>query len=87
MTGIKTKKSFGTVRVDHFSPARTDAWPTGINIVLSFEEALELQIGLQSAILKLNSHDRKTKRGRDAAVNLRVLMDVASITINEDQVR
>lgn len=46
-TAIKTKESYGTVTIDNFSPPAGDSWPEAINITLSFEDALELQLGLQ----------------------------------------
>jgi len=84
---IKTKQSFGTVKVDHFSPARKEEWPKAINVVLSFEEALKLHLGLGQALGKLNGYDRSTKRGRDSAVNLCMFTDVESLTVTESQVR
>lgn len=84
---IKTKASFGTVKVDHFSPPRGEDWPKAINVVLSFEEALKLHLGLGQILGKLNSYNRNTKAGRDSAVNLCVFTDVSSITINEARVK
>lgn len=83
---IKTKKTFGTVRVDHFSPSLDEGKPVpkAINIILSFEEALKLQIGLQSILVKLNSYNRNTKAGKATAVNLCVFREGGRITINED---
>lgn len=68
---IKTKRTFGTVRVDHFSPPLDEGKPVpkAINIILSFEEALKLQIGLQSILVKLNSHNRNTKTGLDSGID------------------
>ena len=83
---IKRKSSFGTVRVDHFSPPVKPETPTAINIVVGFEDALKLQIGLQAILLKMNSYDRSTKDGKTAAVNLCVFTDEKRITINEDKV-
>ena len=92
---IKTKASFGTVKVDHFSPPRGEDWPKAINVVLSFEEALKLHLGLGRSATggqtiplgKLNSYNRNTHAGRDSAVNLCVFTDVTSITINEARVK
>ena len=58
---IKTKKTFGSVTFDHFSPAREDEWPKSINIHISFDEALRQHLGLGELLSKLNSYNRKTR--------------------------
>lgn len=84
---IKTKQSFGTVTVNRFSPERKDGWPTAINMYLSFEQALKLQLGLQHALLELNKLNRSTTSGRLAGVNLCLYTDVMALTINRGQIR
>jgi len=79
---IKTKKSFGSVTIDHFSPALTEDMPKAINIHISFEEAMRLHLGLGQALAKLNSYDRSTKSGKKTAVNLCLYRQVERITIN-----
>ena len=51
---IKTKKSFGSVRIDHTSPAVPEAMPKALNLHISFEEAMRLHLGLGQALAKLN---------------------------------
>lgn len=84
---IKTKSTFGTVRIDHFSPPLPEGTPKGINVVLSFEEALKLHIGLMQILGKLNGYNRNTKDGKASAVNLCIFTDANRITINEDKVK
>lgn len=84
---IPTKKSFGSVRVDRFSPPKEAEWPKAINVHISFEEAMRLHLGLGQILGRLNSYNRNTKAGRDSAVNLCVFTDVTSITINEARVK
>ena len=84
---IKTKKTFGTATIDHFSPAKQDEWPKAINITLSFEEAMRLHLGLGQLLGKLNSYNRATKAGRESAVNLCVYTQGHRVTINEGRVR
>ena len=50
---IKTKKTFGTATIDHFSPAKQHEWPKAINVTLSFEEAMRLHLGLGQLLGKL----------------------------------
>lgn len=84
---IKKKASFGTVRVSHFSPPLGDDLPKAVNITISFEEALKLQIGLVQILGQLNGYNRATVAGRRSAVNLCLYPEKARITINEGQVR
>jgi hypothetical protein len=82
---IPTKSTFGTIKVNNISPALPDTVPVGMNIHISFEEALKLNLGLQQLLLKLNSYNRNTKEGKNACVNLCLFRDVHSLTINEGQ--
>ena len=84
---IKKKTSFGTAGVDHFSPARKDSWPKAINVHLNFEEALKLHLGLGQILQHINTYNRSTKAGRNAAVNLCIYTHVEQITINEGKLK
>jgi hypothetical protein len=84
---IKRKKTFGTISVDHFSPKLGDGLPTAVNIHLSFEEALKLNLGLTQILGHLNGYNRSTKAGRRTGVNLCLFPRVGHITINEGRVR
>ena len=83
---IKTKKSFGSVRVDRFNPPVPEGMPKALNVKISFEEAMRLHLGLGQALAKLNSYDRSTKAGKRSALNLCVFLQKNRITINEDTV-
>ncbi|NLE40072.1 MAG: hypothetical protein GX621_18810 [Pirellulaceae bacterium] len=84
---IKTKKTFGTATIDHFSPPKESEWPKAINITISFEEALRLHLGLGQLLGKLNTYNRATKPGRESAVNLCVYTQARRITINKGRVK
>lgn len=84
---IKTKSSFGTLRIDHFSPSVTDGTPKAINVFLSFEEALKLHIGLMQILGKLNGYNRNTKEGKASAVNLCIFTDDRRVTITEGSLK
>lgn len=84
---IKQKKTFGAATVDHFSPEFLEDAPTSINMYVSFEEALKLQLGLQQILLRLNSYKRSTKEGRVTAVNMCIHTRDSRITINEGRIR
>lgn len=80
---IPTKKSFGSVRIDRFSPKVPEGMPKALNVHISFEEAMRLHLGLGQALAKLNSYDRSTKAGKRSAINLCLYLDKGRITINE----
>ncbi|MBS1717645.1 MAG: hypothetical protein JSS72_07925 [Armatimonadetes bacterium] len=84
---IKTKSSFGTIRVDHVSPPLSGDTPKGINLVISFEEALKLHLGLLQVLGKLNGYNRNTAEGKASAINLCLFTDTNRLTINEDKVK
>jgi hypothetical protein len=77
----REKQSYGGRTVDHFSPEATEQWPRAINVILSFEEAMKLQLSLQHRLLDINRLNRSTKAGKGAAVNLCVFTDVGTITV------
>lgn len=84
---IKKKTSFGTAAVNHFSPTPKDGWPKAINVHLSFEDALKLHLGLGQILQHINTYNRSTRAGRNAAVNLCIYTDVKQVTINEGKLK
>ena len=87
---IKQKDTFGGVSVDHISPPKPrgqESWPGSANIVLSFEEALKLHLGLGEILGHLNSYNRSTKAGKQTAVNLCLFFSRMRITINEGKTK
>jgi hypothetical protein len=78
----RQKKSYGGCTVDHFSPQKNEDWPSAINVVLGFEEAMKLHLALQDRLLAMNRMNRSTREGKAAAVNLCIHTDISSITVN-----
>ncbi|MDO8355520.1 MAG: hypothetical protein Q7U76_03925 [Nitrospirota bacterium] len=83
---IKEKKSFGTLNVDHFSPALPADMPIATNVTISFEEALKLSLGLGQLLGRLNSYNRATTKGKKSAVNICLWPGSKRITINEGSI-
>ena len=54
-----------------------------LNVILSFEDALKLNIAIQSCLQKINAQDHRTKNGKNAAMNIAIHFDINRITINE----
>lgn len=83
---MKKKQSYGGCNINRFSPAKKDGWPKAINVVLSFEDALKLQLALQARLMEINSLNRSTREGKTAAVNLCVYTD-GRLTVNAGKVK
>jgi hypothetical protein len=84
--GLRQKQTFGGARVDYFSPVLPETTPKAINIVLSFEDALKLHLGLGQLLGKLNAYDRSTSEGRRTAANLCVYTQAKRIVIVQDKI-
>ncbi len=82
-TIIKTKKTFGTTEVIKLSPEPTNDAPISLNMVITFEEALKLNLSLGQALAKLNSYNRSTVDGKRTAINLCLHRLTSRITVNE----
>jgi len=80
---VRGKRTFGSVCVDHLTPARNVQWPKAINIKLSFKEALKLHLGLGRLLGHLTSQDHAALQGRRAAVSLCLRPGPGRITITE----
>jgi len=91
MTKDNGEKSFtfGTCEFGHLSPDRAKLSPETqiLNIVVPFEEALKLNLGIDECIRKLNKYKRSTKAGKRAALNLSVNLSVSRISVNEGRVK
>ena len=57
-----------------------------VNVVLSFEEALKLNIAVDEGVRRLNSYNRATKAGKNAGLMLTIYLDQKRIAVNEDKV-
>ena len=53
-----------------------------VNLILSFEEVLKMNVALQAAVLDLNSYDRGSVAGKNKAVNICYYPESNYITIN-----
>lgn len=72
---LKKTTSFGCIQV-HGSISEK-----AVNMVLTFEEALQLQVALQAAVLDLNSYNRSTTEGKKKAVGLCYFPDHKRLTV------
>lgn len=80
--------SFGACEIAGFSPKR-GAWSTEtkvINIKISFEEALKLNLALDECVRKLNKYKMSTTEGKRAAVNLALHLDLSRVAVAEGKI-
>jgi hypothetical protein len=77
--------SFGSCEFVKISPPQDRFSPTvkKLNIMIPFEEALKLNLAIDERIRKLNKYKRSTVKGKKAAVNLVVHLDVGRLSISE----
>lgn len=84
-----TKKfTFGTCAYDHTSPkVETLSSETKIlNVLVTFEEALKLDLAIDECVRKLNTYKRSTKAGKSRGLNLAIHLWQGRITVNEEKV-
>ena len=86
-SNVKRKVTYGSAYIDHFSPALPDGVPKAINVILSFEEALKLQLSLGQLLGHLNGYKRSTSDGKRTAVNLCVYTKHGRIAVVEGRIK
>ncbi len=79
--------SFGSCEFVKMSPPKANLSPgvKKLNISIPFEEALKLNLAIDECIRKLNKYKRSTTKGKKAAVNLVIHLDVSRLSINESK--
>ncbi len=77
--------TFGTCAIDKTSPTVDKLSPKTLvlNLHITFEEALKLNLALDECVRKLNSYKRSTIEGRKAALNLTIHLEKKRVTVNE----
>jgi hypothetical protein len=82
---LKTS-SFGACTFEKTSPAKLEASTPAINIVVTFEEALKLNLAIDECVRKLGRYNRATSSGRAAALLLVIHLDKCRIRVQEGKV-
>jgi len=83
---FKEKKfSRGGCTVAKLSPAKEDITiqTKSLNIYVSFEEALKLNLALQDRLLELNRYDRRTKENVRTCVDLTLHFGNNRLVVNK----
>jgi hypothetical protein len=85
-SGEKTT-SYGSCSFDRTHPAREDLSPNTakLNLIISFEEALKLNLAIEERLRAMNKLKRNSIAGRRAALNLVVDLNVKNIAVMPSQ--
>ena len=78
--------TFGSCYFSHTSPAqeKLSASTRTLNIIVSFEDALKLNLAIDECLRRLNKYNRSTREGkRQRPVNLTVHLLANRIAVNE----
>ncbi|MCK9994847.1 MAG: hypothetical protein KAH56_01060 [Candidatus Krumholzibacteria bacterium] len=80
--------SFGGCNFGKLSPKQEALGPNTkvLNVTLSFEDGLKLDLAIDECVRKLNSYKRSTVAGKRSALNIAVHLDKGRITINEGKI-
>jgi len=78
--------SFGACTFRKKSPALVTGTTTTLNFILTFEEALKLNIAVDECVRKLNGYNHATSAGKRAALSLVVHIDKRRIRVNEGKI-
>jgi len=79
--------TFGTCSINHLSPPEISPSTRAVNVVVSFEDALKLNLAISEGVRTLNKNNRATREGRDAALCLTVYLDKKRISVNQAKVK
>jgi hypothetical protein len=79
------KFSFGISSFARTSPSLDALSPDTkvLNLEISFEEALKLNLAIDECVRRLNSYKRSTSAGKRSGLNLAIHLSRGVITINE----
>ena len=77
------KKSWGGCRFDRTAPTKQGLSSDTkiLNVIITFSEALKLNLALQDCLLKLNNYKMNAIEGKQAAVKLAILLDQKRVQI------
>lgn len=83
---VATKEfSFGSCAYQKTSPQQETLSPDTkvLNILLSFEDALKLDLAIDECVRQLNAYKRNSIEGKKTALNLSIHLDQMRISVNE----
>ncbi len=81
---LKTS-SFGCCEFTILGPRRQQISQVApvLNVTLSFEDALQLNLAIDECVRRLNRYNRRNKEGKRTALRLALHIDKSRITVHE----
>ena len=88
-SGIRTKKDdyHGSCQYARTSPDIEQRGIKSVNVDITYEQALQLSLSIQSAVSSLNRYNRSTKVGRSMGLCLSIKTEPSSLSVIEAPVR
>jgi len=82
---LKKTSTFGTCGFAKTSPpqGQFSGATKVLNVIVSFEEALKLNLALEECLRDLNSYKRSATEGKNVALNLTIHLNSKRITVNK----
>jgi hypothetical protein len=80
---VLKKGTFGTCAYAKTSPATLAADTSIVNVVLSFEEALKLNIAIDECVRALGRYNRAHSAGKSAGLNVAIHLNQRRISVHE----
>ena len=81
------KGAFGACSYEKTSPKDVASAVRAVNVVLSFEEALKLNLAIDEGVRKLGRYNRATTVGKSAGLMLIVHFDRKRIRVQEGKLK
>jgi len=77
--------SFGGCRFSGTSPkvSAVSSETRMLNVYMTFEEALKLNLAVQECVRRLNTYNRSTAEGKRTGLNIAIHLQMGRITVNE----
>jgi len=80
---VLKKDSFGACGFERVSPSELAASTPALNVVMSFEDALKLNLAIDECVRKLGRYNRATAAGKNAALMMVIHLDTKRVRIQE----
>lgn len=82
------KKTFGACSYSKTSPPVGSLSPSTkiLNLAISFEEALKLNVAIDECVRRLNSYNRARKAGKQSGLTLAIHLPSRRVTVHESRI-
>ena len=79
------KDSYGSAKLVGVAPDN-HKFPEVVSVILTFEEALKLNLAIDEALRGLNSYNRATKEGKSMGLNISVRPNIKRVMVVEQKI-